>query len=91
MPTASDYTVNEWKIGPANAATYKLRETIDPKGRVVELRFLKNGSTYENPLCYLPNKITYRYSKKRSQRRYMSMMLPVCQCVRNVAQIGLSH
>jgi hypothetical protein len=64
MPTASDYTVNEWKIGPANAATYKLRETIDPKGRVVELRFLKNGSTYENPLCYLPNKITYRYSKK---------------------------
>ena len=64
-PTASSWNIEKWNIDENSKEIYILKETIDNKGRVVKLEFLKNGKLIDDPLCYLANKVEYDYDDNK--------------------------
>lgn len=60
-PTASDFSIVRWNISKDALPKYYVAETIDKKGRVIELKFYQNKSTIFERLCYLVPWIKYEY------------------------------
>lgn len=60
-PTASDLSIVEWNISETNLPNYFLIETIDCKGRVIELKFFEKNKIITNRLCYLVPWIKFEY------------------------------
>ena len=60
-PTASSWNILEWNIENKDEKTWVLKETLDSKGRVILLEFLKNGELITDHLCYLANKVRFEY------------------------------
>lgn len=61
--TASDYKIIRWNI-PKDSLHYfdeYIEETVDKNGRVIELKFLKNGKFTKDRLCYLPDIVRFEY------------------------------
>ncbi len=64
-PTASSWDIVEFGLYDTTGHKFLLRETIDEKGRVKELEFLKNGELINDVLCYLANRVTFEYSENK--------------------------
>jgi hypothetical protein len=64
-PTASSWDIFEWNLQDTAKVSWVLKETVDDKGRVTQLEFLKDGELIKDPLCYLANKITFEYHEDR--------------------------
>jgi hypothetical protein len=60
-PTASSWDIVEFSLYDTTGHRYLLKETIDDKGRVTQLEFLKDGKLINDPLCYLVNRVTFEY------------------------------
>jgi|TARA_B110000967_G_C18626181_1_gene431303 hypothetical protein len=60
-PTASSWNILEWNVENKDEKTWILKETLDSKGRVILLEFLKNGKLITDHLCYLANKVRFEY------------------------------
>ena len=60
-PTASSWDIVEFSLYDTTGHRYLLKETIDDKGRVTQLEFLKDGKLINDPLCYLANRVTFEY------------------------------
>lgn len=60
-PTASSWDIIEWNVSDTTKHKWLLKETLDKRGRVIELEFLKDGKLIENPLCYLANRVKFEY------------------------------
>jgi hypothetical protein len=60
-PTASDYAITKWNISHLNLPKYYVKETVDNKGRVTELKFFEAKSIIKNGLCYLSPWIKFEY------------------------------
>jgi hypothetical protein len=61
-PTASSWNIIEWNTKDTLNTIWIVKETIDNKGRVSQLEFLKKGKLINDHLCYLANKVTFEYS-----------------------------
>ncbi len=64
-PTASSWDILEWNLQDTARVSWVLKETVDDKGRVTQLEFLKDGELIKDPLCYLANRIVYEYQADR--------------------------
>lgn len=62
--TASDWNIDKWNLKDTTGENYLLKETVDEKGRVVKLEFLEKG-VLSGSLCYLANKVTFKYQKNK--------------------------
>ena len=62
-PTASSWDVIEWNTKKPIDKNWIIKETVDKKGRVIELQFLRDGKLIDDPLCYLANRVKFEYSK----------------------------
>ena len=60
-PTASSWNVLEWNVKNPKDKRWIIRETLDNKGRVILLEFLKNGELITDNLCYLANRVEFEY------------------------------
>ncbi len=60
-PTASDNAIVRWNINSDSLSKRFVKEIIDNKGRVIELKFYENNSLYYQRLCYLPPWIKFEY------------------------------
>ena len=60
-PTASSWNVLEWNVENPKEKRWIIRETLDNKGRVIMLEFLKNGELITDNLCYLANRVEFEY------------------------------
>ena len=60
-PTASSWDIVEFSLYNKKGHQFLLKETIDNKGRVIELEFLKDGKLINDPLCYLANRVKFEY------------------------------
>ena len=59
--TASSYKIIKWNISSSALPSEYVKETVDDKGQVVELKFYKNNSTEYERLCYLFPWIKFEY------------------------------
>ena len=59
--TASDIHIKEWNIDKNDLPNQFVKETIDNKDRVIELKFFRNGSLKYSHLCFLSVWIKYEY------------------------------
>ena len=64
-PTSSSWDIVEWNIKKPNEKRFVLKETIDSLGRVKKLEFLMDGEIIAPTLCYLANKITFKYDQNQ--------------------------
>lgn len=62
--TASSPKLVDWKIASDSLAICQIRETIDEKGRVVELRFMC-GSELAKFTCFEPSIIKFEYVENK--------------------------
>jgi hypothetical protein len=60
-PTASSWDILEWNLPDTTGKVWVLKETVDKEDRVIELEFLKDGKLIPDPLCYLANRVTFKY------------------------------
>lgn len=60
-PTASDFLIVKWNISKTILPKYYLKETIDRRGRVIELKFFEKNKIKTNRLCYLVPWIKFEY------------------------------
>ncbi|WP_373060317.1 hypothetical protein [Zunongwangia sp. H14] len=60
-PTASSWDIVKWNLKDTTGVNFILKEIVDKQGRVKELDFLEKGKLIKDPLCYLANKVTYKY------------------------------
>jgi hypothetical protein len=60
-PTASDFGIVNWNIPAGKLPRHYLTETVDKKGRVIEIKFFENNSTIFDRLCYLVPWVKYEY------------------------------
>jgi hypothetical protein len=63
--TASSWNVLEWNVKNPNEKRCVIRETLDSKGRVTMLEFLKDGKLITDNLCYLANKVVFEYGQNQ--------------------------
>ncbi|MFY0672321.1 MAG: hypothetical protein JXQ87_02895 [Bacteroidia bacterium] len=61
QPTATGWNIESWNIHANDGEVFKLKETIDNRGRVVLLEFLKNGELADNPPCFSANRVYFEY------------------------------
>lgn len=59
--TASDVHIKKWNIDKNNLPDQFIKETIDNRNRVTELKFYKNNSLIYSHLCFLNVWIKYEY------------------------------
>ena len=59
--TDSDIHIKEWNIDKNDLPNQFVKEIIDNKDRVIELKFFRNGSLNYSHLCYLSVWIKYEY------------------------------
>jgi hypothetical protein len=64
-PTASSWDIVEFSLYDTTGHRLLLKETIDHKGRVTDLEFLKDGKLINDPLCYLANRVKFEYSENK--------------------------
>lgn len=69
-PTASSWKITDWNVSDRLSNKFIIKETVDTKGRVKELQFLKNGKLIPNMLCYVANRVTYEYKKNQIIERF---------------------
>ena len=62
-PTSSDYMITKWNISRDSLSQYQfyVEETVNNKGLVALLRFLKNGDPCKDNLCYLADIVRFEY------------------------------
>jgi hypothetical protein len=77
-PTASSWKIYKWNIPDPTNEIWILKETVDEKGRVIELEFLKNGKLIQDHVCYLADRVTFKYEKdKIIQELFYDTIRPV--------------
>jgi hypothetical protein len=59
--TASDIHIVKWNIDKNELPSNYVLETVDSKGRVIELKFFKNNTLKYDRLCYLSVWVKYEY------------------------------
>jgi hypothetical protein len=62
--TASSWDIIKWNTPDSLVHAFILRETVDNKGRVIQLEFLENGK-YSGHLCYLANRVIFEYTDNK--------------------------
>jgi hypothetical protein len=62
-PTSSSWDIIEWNIKNPSKKQFVLKEIVDSLERVESLEFLMDGEIISPTLCYLANKITYKYEQ----------------------------
>ncbi len=65
IPTASSWDVIEWNVSDTSNKEWLIKETVDKQGRVIELKFLKDGKLIKDILCYLANRVTFDYTENK--------------------------
>jgi hypothetical protein len=60
--TSSDWDIVQWNTIDTTNYPVVIKESVDDKGRVIELEFLSHGK-YAGSLCYLANRVTYEYKE----------------------------
>ncbi|WP_323756351.1 SH3 domain-containing protein [Roseivirga sp.] len=59
--TASSFRTSKRNISPSELPVHYFVETIDNKGRVIDIRFMYKGKIIDNHLCYLAPWVKYEY------------------------------
>ncbi len=68
--TSSDQHIKRWNISKDSLPTDYVMETVDDKGKVIELKFYKNNSLKYDKLCYLSSWIKYEYPDDKTVIAY---------------------